>query len=105
MNLSKRDMPETLYRASRCCRALGNPSAYLILRFLGTSCRTPTEISEELGISMSSVSITLRHLRNLDLVRYETAGRTKNYWVKDPAVLKIMSALEVWVGKMRKKRL
>ena len=105
MGLNKKNMPETLYRASRCFRVLGNPTAYLILRFLDTKRKTPAEISRGLDVSLPSVSITLRHLRNVDLVRYETKGRTREYWVKDAGVLEILSALEAWVGTTRKKRL
>jgi len=45
----------------------------------------------------------MRELRNVDLVRYETKGITKEYWVKDPKVLEILSTLEAWVKSMRKK--
>lgn len=105
MKISKHNMPETMYRASRCCRILGNPTAYLIVRFLGTSRKAPTQISEAVGVSLSAVSFTLRQLRNLDLVRYETKGITKEYWVKDSKVLDILSTLEAWVRTMRKKQI
>ena len=42
MKMTKHNMPETMYRASRCCRILGNPTAYLILRFLGNNRRSPS---------------------------------------------------------------
>ena len=120
MNLTKRNMPETMYRASRCCRILGNPmllcevaellryearAAYLILRFLGKNRKTPTEISQGLHISLPAASITLRELRNVDLVRYETSGITREYWVKDRKVLDVLDALESLTKIMRKKRL
>ena len=104
MDLSKKDMPETMYRASRCCRILGNPTAYLLLRGLGNDRKTPSRLSEELGISMQTVSLTLRILRNTDLVRYETTGRNKEYWIKDRKVLKILDSLEQWVDAMREKK-
>ena len=46
--MTKQTMPETMYRASRCCRILGNPTAYLILRCLGAKRKTPGDISQEL---------------------------------------------------------
>ena len=101
--MTKQDMPETMYRASRCCRVLGNPTAYLILRFLDTKRKTPTKVSQALRLSLPAVSFTMRELRNVDLVRYETKGITKEYWVKDPKVLEILSTLEAWVKSMRKK--
>jgi len=103
MKMTKQDMPETMYRASRCCRVLGNPTAYLILRFLDTKRKTPTKVSQALRLSLPAVSFTMRELRNVDLVRYETKGITKEYWVKDPKVLEILSTLEAWVKSMRKK--
>jgi len=104
MKINKHNMPETMYRASRCCRILGNPTAYLILRFLGPKRKTPSQISQGLNLTLPAVSITLRQLRNLDLVRYETRGITREYWVKDPEVLDMLSALETWVKSIRKKR-
>jgi len=105
MTISKQKMPETMYRASRCCRVLGNPTAYLILRCLDRSRKTPGNLSEELKIPIATVSITLRHLRHLDLVRYETRGRTKEYWIKDPKILNFLAWIEEWVESMRKKRI
>jgi len=103
--MTKHNMPETMYRASRCCRILGNPTAYLILRFLGHNRRTPSQISEAVEVSLPAVSITLRELRNMDLVRYETKGISREYWVKDRKALDILSTLEAWVKSVRKKRL
>lgn len=105
MKMTKHNMPETIYRASRCCRVLGNPAAYLILRFLGNKSKSPSQISEGLRISLPAVSVTLRQLRNVDLVRYETKGITRDYWVKDPKVLDLLDTLEALTKIMRKKRL
>ena len=105
MGLSREAMPETMYRASRCCRVLGNPTAYLIVRSLDVRRRTPGELSRDLHIPLATVSMTLRHLREMDLVRYETRGRTKEYWVKDRRVLRILRTIEDWVETMRQKRL
>lgn len=104
MVMTKRKMPETMYRTSRCCRVLGNPTAYLILRCLGTRRMTPTEIARELEISLPAVSMTLRHMRQVDLVRYETNGHSKEYWVKDEHVLRLICELEKRVDAMREKR-
>jgi DNA-binding transcriptional regulator GbsR (MarR family) len=104
MPLTKEKMPETMYRASRCCRVLGNATAYLILRSLGTRRKTPHQLSEELNTPLSTVSMTLRHLRQVDLVRYETSGKTKEYWIKDSSVLKILDTIEEWVENVREER-
>ena len=105
MKLTKRTMPETMYRASRCCRILGNPTAYLILRFVGEKRKTPSEIAAGLQMNLPTISATLRQLRNVDLMRYETRGMSRDYWVKDSGVLQTLDSLEKWVGVMRKKRL
>jgi len=104
MKLTKRGMPERMYRASRCCRLLGNPTAYLILRYIGQGRCRPSKIGKDLGMSLPAVSTTLRELRNLDLVRYETveSGREywvkgREYWVKDDKILDFLSAIEAWV--------
>lgn len=104
MGLTKQNMPETMYRASRCCRTLGNPTAYLVLRYLDTKRMTPGDLSGELRIPLTTISMTLRHLRQLDLIRYETKGRTKEYWIKDRKVLEILNIIEEWVETMREKR-
>ena len=104
MTMTKQNMPETMYRASRCCRVLGNPTAYLILRCLGGSRKTPGELSRALHIRLTTISMTLRHLRQTDMIRYETKGNTKEYWIKDRKVLGILAALEEWVESVREKR-
>lgn len=101
MEMTKRNMPETLYRASRCCRVLGNPTAYLVLRYMDEKRVSPSELSRRLEIHLTTISMTLRHLRQMDLVRYETRGREKEYWVKDIQVLRFLSALEDWVQSVR----
>lgn len=93
-----------MYRASRCCRILGNPTAYLILRCLDTKRKTPGELSQELRVPVSTISMTLRHLRQLDLVRYETRRNTKEYWIKEREILDILGLLEQWVESLRKKQ-
>lgn len=70
MRPTKLNMPETVYRASRCCRVLGNPTAYLIVRSLGDQRKTPSRLSDELGVPLATISTTLRHLRQVDVVRF-----------------------------------
>jgi len=104
MKMTKRDMPETMYRASRCCRVLGNPTAYLIVRALDAGRKTPSQLSQELQIPLPTVSVTLRHLREIDMVRYIAAGSSKEYWVKDRMAMRVLDLLERLVDKMRSKQ-
>lgn len=99
----RKKMLETQYRASRICRVLGNPTAYQITKLLMGSKKKPGEIAEELGISLTLASATLRILRNIDLLRYETKGKGKIYWIKDKTIHKICSMLEEFVTRMRHK--
>ncbi len=107
----RKKMPETEYRASRICRVLGNPTAYQIVKFLIakrsrgiSSGMRPTDIAQELGLSLPLVSTTLGTLRNVDLVRYETKGNAKIYWLKEEAIAEICAGLETLVGRLRRKQ-
>lgn len=87
-------IPEKRYRASRICRALGNPTAYEIVTLLGIKKMTPDELARTLRVSVATVSQVLRVLRNLDLVRYEVNWRQRLYWVKSHVIQRAMHDLE-----------
>jgi DNA-binding transcriptional ArsR family regulator len=97
-------MPETDYRASRFCRVLGNPTAYQILKILRASARTPTELASEIGLSVKTISATLRHLRQVNLVRYTTQSSKKIYFLKDQSILRVLSGIEKYIDIMRIKK-
>lgn len=98
-------MPETEYRASRICRVLGNPTAYQIIKLLIISGKKqPAEIADELGLTLTLVSYTLRTLRNVDLVRYDINKNKKVYWLKEDALAEICDGLEAVVGRLRCKQ-
>ncbi len=92
--MAKKKIPEIHYRASRICRALGNPTAYETLHLLKKNRRTPEQLADLLGVSLPTVSQVLRVLRDLDLVRYEVKWRTREYWLKTDAVPPVLSMLE-----------
>ncbi|MEW6686463.1 MAG: helix-turn-helix domain-containing protein [Candidatus Edwardsbacteria bacterium] len=102
--MKRKKIGETHYRASRLCRVLGNPTAYMILITLAERKMTPSQISKRLGVSLATISDTLRSLRQIDLVRYEAKRECKLYWIKDPIVLEIVRRLEAFVKRMRDKR-
>jgi len=95
------DMPETAYRASRVCRVIGNPTAYRILKALAGTKMRPSELAELLGVAPNNISRTLRHLREVDLVRYETEGSHKTYWHKDPDIARVFEELEALIDRTR----
>lgn len=97
-------MPETQYRASRFCRILGNPTAYQILRHLMNGSASPTELVKEIGLSLQTISDTLRDLRNIDVVRYETVNKSKIYSLKDSTLIRIVDDIEKFVKRIRVKK-
>ena len=94
-------MLETHYRASRFCRVLGNPTAYQLLHMLRKKGQTPTEMSRKIGLSLKTVSETLRNLRQINLVRYDTDGNNKVYFLKDKSLPHVLSTIEKYVKRMR----
>ena len=102
--VKKKKMPETMYRSSRYFRVLGNPTAYMILKNLEHGRKTPSELSAVMGKALSTISTTLRHLRQVDLVRYKTIVKNKEYWIKDTYVLELLKSGEKLAEKMRGKK-
>jgi DNA-binding transcriptional ArsR family regulator len=97
-----RKVPERLYRGSRICRVLGNPTAYEILKLLGRGKRQPTELADMMNLSKPTVSVCLRTLRNLDLIRYDNLRQGKFYYIKEPSILDILERIEALVNKIQK---
>lgn len=97
----RKPMRETWYRASRWFRVLGNPTAYRVMKRLGPDRKTVTRLASEMGLGLNNMSYTLRQLRQVDLVRYETDGKNKVYWVKDSETLALMLRVEAAVDRMR----
>ncbi len=97
-------MPETDYRGSRFCRIMGNPTAYQIVKYLLKHNATPSQLSEKIGVSVQTICSTLRHLRNVDIVRYETVKKNKIYFLKDPTLIQVINTIEKYVERIRFKR-
>ena len=94
-------MPETEYRASRVCRILGNPTAYQVIKSLFKGRKTPSELANDIGVSVATISDVLRNLRNIDVVRYEVRTNERVYWIKKPVVVEILLKLEEFVKTIR----
>lgn len=97
----KRKVPELYYRCSRICRVLGNPTAYQILKILMRNRKSTSAIADELRLSLPTISIALRHLREIDLVRYDNMREGKIYFIKDKTVVSILDQLEVLTKRLR----
>ena len=100
----KKKIPENRYRASRICRALGNPTAYEVLTLLREGKKTPEALANFLGVSIATVSQVLRVLRNLDLVRYEVKWRQHIYWLKSDVMKRVMQDLERLVSVIERQK-
>ncbi len=90
----RKGMPEKEYRIARLFRVLGNPTAYRIVKLLERGRLTPGAISAELNIPIWTISMTLRNLRQVDLVRYHRKGKSKIYWLKFPEILALLKKME-----------
>jgi DNA-binding transcriptional ArsR family regulator len=102
VSVMRRKMKETQYRASRFCRIMGNPTAYQIVQYLARKkSASPTELVEEIGLSLQTICDTLRNLRNVDVVRYETADKRKVYFLKEAGMVRILEGIEGFVQRAR----
>lgn len=71
-------------------KALGHPVRIRILEILRGGERTVSELQEELGVEMSSVSQQLSVLRTRQLVTGRKEGTTVIYRVLDPQVFDLL---------------
>jgi DNA-binding transcriptional ArsR family regulator len=77
------DMEEIPYRTSRLMKALGNPKTYALVRWLFKErALTVQEIADRLHRSQQAVSVMLRSLRELDIVRYQRQEQNVIYALK-----------------------
>lgn len=86
-------------RGSQFCRILGNPLAYRIVRLLDGHRRRPMELAKLMGVSATAVVNQLKHLKIAGAVRFHSsgvrrAGRKVEYWLSDPALVRILEDLE-----------
>jgi DNA-binding transcriptional ArsR family regulator len=94
MKLTKKSMPERMYRAAELCRVLGSPTAYQVIKSLEQNPKTPTELSQELQVSLPTVSAVLRHLRQMDMVRCESKRRNRVYRLNGFEISEILCSVE-----------
>jgi transcription initiation factor IIE alpha subunit len=81
---------------------MGNPTAYQIVRYLVKRKRaTPTDLVHRIDLSLQTICDTLRNLRNIDVVRYDTINRDKVYVLKDTKIVVILDDIEGFVRRAR----
>jgi DNA-binding transcriptional regulator GbsR (MarR family) len=71
------------------------------MKALMKSKKTPSAIADELKLSLPTISIALRQLRQIDLVRYENLREGKVYFIKDATITSILDQLELLVKRLR----
>lgn len=82
--------PETIDKASRIFKALGDPTRIKILYLLSEEECSVTHIAEVLEMSQSAVSHQLSLLRTLRLVTYRREGNTFLYTYDDDHVITLL---------------
>ena len=76
--------PEAFELEAETLRVMANPKRLMIMAVLGSGPRTPTEISEELGLTQPNVSQHLRVMRYRRIVKAARAGKSVRYALTSP---------------------
>ncbi|GGA41085.1 ArsR/SmtB family transcription factor [Paenibacillus physcomitrellae] len=82
---------DTVDRASRIFKALGDPTRVKILYLLSQEECSVNHIAELLNLTQSAVSHQLSFLRNLRLVKFRREGNTLYYTYEDEHVITILN--------------
>jgi ArsR family transcriptional regulator, zinc-responsive transcriptional repressor len=82
---------ETVDRASRIFKALGDPTRIKILYLLSQEECSVNHITEVLHLTQSAVSHQLSFLRNLRLVKFRREGNTLYYTYEDEHVIGLLN--------------
>ncbi len=96
---SKRKKPTDFRKAADVFKALGNPNRLLIVDALGKGEKCVADLTELVGLDMSTVSNHLAVLRNVGLLVDERRGTQIFYTLKNPCVLKIYRCLDEFHAK------
>ena len=91
---SKRKQPADFRKAADVFKALSNPNRLLIVDALGKGEKCVADLTELVGLDMSTVSSHLAVLRNVGLLVDERRGTQIFYTLKNPCVLKISCCLD-----------
>lgn len=90
-NQNYSDLDEgTMFSVSQIFKALSEPTRIRILHLLTQGECPVTQISEQLGLTQSTVSHQLRFLKNLRLVKSRRSGKTIFYSNEDDHVMTIL---------------
>ena len=88
--------PADFRKGADVFKALGNPNRLLIVNALGTGEKCVADLTELVGLDISTVSNHLSVLRNVGLVSDERRGTQAFYTLKSPCILNIFSYLDAF---------
>ena len=91
---TKRKTPADFRKASDVFKALSNPNRLLIVDALSHGERCVADLTECVGLDMSTVSNHLAVLRNVGLVKDKRCGTQVFYSLRNPCVLNIFCCLD-----------
>jgi DNA-binding transcriptional ArsR family regulator len=91
---SKRKKPTDFRKAADVFKALANPNRLLIVDALGKGEKCVADLTELVGLDISTVSNHLSVLRKVGLLVDERRGTQVFYTLKNPCVLKIFCCLD-----------
>lgn len=91
--------PADFRLASEIFKALGNPNRLLIVDALATGERCVADLTERVGLDMSTVSNHLSVLRNVGIVRDERRGTQIFYRLAQKCVLNVFHCLKEFQTK------
>jgi DNA-binding transcriptional ArsR family regulator len=91
---AKRKTPADFRKGAEVFKALSNPNRLLIIDALSTGERCVADLTELVGLDMSTVSNHLSVLRGVGLVCDERRGTQVFYALKDPCVMNMFCCLD-----------
>ena len=90
----QRKSPADFRKGAEVFKALSNPNRLLIIDALSRGEHCVADLTDLVGLDMSTVSNHLSVLRNVGLVRDERRGTQVFYVLKDPCVMNMFCCLE-----------
>ncbi|RYD74454.1 MAG: ArsR family transcriptional regulator [Verrucomicrobiaceae bacterium] len=91
---AKRKTPADFRKGAAVFKALSNPNRLLIIDALSTGERCVADLTELVGLDISTVSNHLSVLRGVGLVRDERRGTQVFYALKAPCVMNMFCCLD-----------
>lgn len=95
----RRKTPADFRQGAEVFKALGSENRLLLLDALRDGERCVADLTERVGLDISTVSNHLAVLRNVGMVSHDRRGTQVFYSIKNPCVLKIFQCLKEFEAK------